>query len=156
MNKSINLLILMIILIWSCKPLEPYKSKYDLIGNWHCRTIEITTPTHNKVVFAIRKYGYADYTIAKDSSYSFSMGILSDVVLEKEALGNSYAKTIIQAGYKNFRRGFYYATNNNIIFYDANKIKVNEENYFFTERTLFTKYLDKDNKQWLISWEKEN
>lgn len=139
----------------SCKQLPPYKGKQDLIGNWHCNTIEITTPSHNNINFAMQRYGFANFSLYKDSSYTFSLDILRDVVMEKEAFGNTYSKTVIHAGYKNFRRGFYYASDSKLIFLDANKDRVNDESYFFNERTLLTKFVDKDNKLWKISWEKE-
>ena len=139
----------------SCKQLPPYKGKQDLIGNWHCNTIEITTPSHNNINFAMQRYGFASFSLNQDNSYSFSMDILRDVVLEKESFDNTYSKTVIRAGYKNFRRGFYYATGGNITFLDANKDRVNEESYFFNEKTLLTKFIDNDNKLWKISWEKE-
>lgn len=155
MKNITKLIISLLVLLTSCKQLPPYKGKLDLIGTWCCNAIEITTPSHNNVNFAMQRYGFASFSLDKDSSYSFSMAILRDVVLEKEAFGNTYSKTIIQAGYKKFRSGFYYATDGNITFLDANKNKVNEESYFFNERTLLTKFIDNDNKLWKISWEKE-
>jgi hypothetical protein len=142
--------------LFSCQQLTPYKNKQDLIGNWHCNKIEINTPSHNKVSFEMSTYGSAKITIDKNGLYSFWMDISRDVVLEKEILGNAYSKTIIQAGYTNYRVGFYYATDSSLIVLDADKNKIDEESYSFNERTLTTKFTDKAEKLWKISWVKEN
>ena len=139
----------------SCKPLPPFTSKKDLMGKWVCRTIDIITPNKNIASFAIYKYGYANFSLDADNTYMYSINITSDVILEKEVLGNTYAKTILKRGYEEFRKGYYSADDSLIVLYDVNKIKIKEDWYYFKERTLVTVSTDNENKLWKIFWEKE-
>jgi len=139
----------------SCKEQPTYKNKKDLVGNWHCKAIEITTVSHDIVSFPMDRYGFATFSLDKDSLYTFSIDILHDVVLDKKIFGNTYSKTIINAGYKVYRSGSYNYNDSCIALFDMNRIIVNEESYFFEGSILYTKYIDKDKKQWEISWEKK-
>ena len=153
---AINIILLLSLILIDCKKSPHYNSRNDLIGNWQCDYIEISIPHNNEARFAIQRYGYASISLNEDSSYSFNLNIIRDVDLEKIVLGNSYSKTIIQAGYKEFRRGYYTATNNNLTFYDANRKIINNESYFFNEKILVTKFINKENKFLKFYWVKEN
>ncbi len=155
-TKKIIIVISSSLLFISCKQLPSFNSKEDLLGDWHCKTIEITSASHNSVNFVIRKYGFADLSFDEDSSYSFSMEIFQDVVIDKNLFGGTYSKTVLNSGYKNYRLGYYQATDSSITFMDVNRIEIKNEDYFFNKRTLFTKFSDKDNKLWKISWVKDN
>lgn len=148
------LILILITMYYSCKPSIQYKGNKDLIGNWEGKTIEIISPSYEKVSFAVHKYGFSTLLLNNDSSYSFLLKIMRDVVLEKEVFGNPYAKKILKSGYTNYRRGYYLASASELILYDANKIISNEYRYYFEEQTLYTKFVDKENNQWKISWEK--
>jgi len=140
-------------IIDGCKPSIPYKGNKDLIGNWEGKTVEIIAHSE-RVNFPMYKYGFANFTLYNDSTYYYSMEITRDVILEKEVFGNPYAKTVLKSGYKNYKRGYYLASSSKIILYDANRIISKEYNYYFDKQTLYIKFKDKGNKQWLISWEK--
>lgn len=75
--------------------------------------------------------------------------------MEREVLGNKYAKTIIQAGYSHFRTGFYKAPDSRLVFLDVHKEVIDTGNYHFEGRVLLTNFTGKDNKNWKISWQKE-
>jgi len=156
MKNYYKILIVIFIFFISCKQLPPFKGKQDLVGSWHCEKIEITTPRGTNFGFLMRKYGFANFSIYQDSLYSFSMNILQDVVLEKEILGGTYSKTVLQAGYKNTRTGYYQTTDSSLILFDFNKVKINEESYSFCERVLLTTFTDEDKRFWKIFWKKDN
>jgi hypothetical protein len=145
-----------LLLTAGCSEKSPYSGKKDLSGYWHCKTVEITSPANEKTGFSIYKYGYGFVAIEKDSLYESTLEILKDVVLEKSVFGNSYKKTLIQGGYKSFRKGYYKATDSLITFYDVNNRIVNDEEYYFDGRVLYTKFKDREDKLWIISWEKDN
>ena len=71
------------------------------------------------------------------------MDIERDVVLEKEAFGNTFSKIVLQAGYKNFKKGFYVVTDSSIIILDTEKNVVENDNYLFNERELLTQFMDR-------------
>jgi hypothetical protein len=156
--KVANFLQIRLVLLLSvgCRQLQPYQGKHDLPGTWLCRTVGIRTHTQHEVDFAMHNYGFASLSFDNDSSFSFSLEILRDVVLEEEVLGNRYSRTVIQAGYKQYRKGYYCATDSSIILYDANRTRANEESYVFEGRTLLTRSTDEDSRLWEISWAKEN
>ncbi|MHB9011450.1 MAG: hypothetical protein ACYC49_04405 [Ignavibacteriaceae bacterium] len=160
MIKSLKLIfyyiLIISLIIAGCKPSIPFTNKSDLLGNWKGEIIKITTPSNLETHFPIRKYGYASFSLNKDNSYTFSLTILRDVILDKNILGNNYSKILIKAVYKDFNTGNYTASDSAIIFLNNNGIIANKEKYFFTDRTLYTEYSDKNQNIWLISWEKEN
>jgi hypothetical protein len=151
--KIIPFALALFITLNGCKSSVPYKGNKDLFGDWEGKTVEITAQSE-RVSFPMYKYGFATFTLYNDSTYYYSMEITRDVVLEKEVFGNPYAKTILKSGYKNYKRGYYLASSSKIILYDANKIISKEYGYYFDKQTLYIKFKDKENKQWLISWEK--
>lgn len=109
-----------------------------------------------EVQFPVQKYGYASFSIDKDQSYSFTITILHNVIFDKNILGNTYNKIIINAGYKNFKTGKYAATDSTIIFLNYDGTHAGTEKYSFNGRTLFTQYKDREKNTWLISWEKDS
>ena len=147
------LILILITMYHSCKPLIPYKGNKDLIGNWEGKTVEIIAQSE-RVSFPMYKYGFATFTLYDDSTYYYLMEITRDVILEKEVFGNPYAKTILKSGFKNYRTGYYLASSSEIILYDANRIISKEYSYYFDEQTLSIRFKDKENKQWIITWEK--
>lgn len=144
----------LIIFISGCRHALPFKNKSDLLGNWEGEMIKIANKSNLETHFPIRKYGYASFSLNKDNSYTFSMTILRDVILEKNILSNTYSKVLIKAVYKEFRTGEYSAIDSAIIFFNNNGKIENKEKYFFKDRTLYTNFTDKDKNNWLISWEK--
>jgi len=133
-----------------CKPSVSYKGKKELIGNWEGKTVEITAQSE-RVSFPMYKYGFATFTLYNDSTYYYSMEIINDVIFEKEVFGNTNTKTILKSGYKS---GYYLASSSKIILYDTNRLMSKEYNFYFDEQTLYLKFKDQENKQWLICWEK--
>ncbi|RJQ65093.1 MAG: hypothetical protein C4517_00675 [Stygiobacter sp.] len=156
MKNFLNLILQLQFLLISCEPSPPYNNKKDLVGNWECKNVRITTSNKNISFFDMSKYGYASLVLSKDTTYTFSMVIMKDVVIDKEVFGNLYSKKIINAGFKNLRKGSYSTSEKTMIFYDDNKTVVSEENYHFENRTLVSRYLDKEKKIWEVSWEKVN
>ncbi len=156
MKPSFYYILILALIIVGCKQSIPFTNKNDLLGNWKGEIIKITTPSNLETHFPIRKYGYASFSLNKDNSYTFSMTILRDVILDKNILGNNYSKALIKAVYKEFKTGKYTAIDSAMIFLNNNGIIENKEKYFFIDRTLYTEYSDKDKNIWLISWEKEN
>lgn len=151
--KIIYFASILFIILCGCKPSVPYKGNKDLFGNWKGKTVEITSQSE-RVSFPMYKYGFATFTLYNDSTYYYLMEITRDVILEKEVFGNPYTKTVLKSGYKNYKSGYYLASSSKIILYDANRIISEEFSYYFDEQTLYIKFEDKENKQWLISWEK--
>ena len=144
---------LLLLINYGCKPSIPYKGNKDLIGNWEGKTVDIIAQSE-RVTFPMYKYGFATFTLYNDSTYYYLMEITRDVILEKEIFGNSYAKTILKSGFKNYRTGYYLASSSEIILYDANRIISKEYSYYFEEQTLCIKFKDNEDKQWIITWEK--
>lgn len=149
--KYLTLIIFTI--FYSCEPTIPYKGNKDLLGSWKGRTVLITA-NFEKVSFPMDKYGFASFTLYNDSTYDYLLEITRDVILEKEVFGNPYAKTILRSGFKDYKRGYYLASDSMLIFKDANKIISREYSYYFDMQILYVKFNDKENKQWIISWEK--
>ena len=147
-------LILLLTLASGCSNSIPYKGNKDLIGYWEAKSVEIVAPSYDGVRFPMQRYGFASLTINNDSSYIFNMEIMQDVILEKEVFGNPYSKVVLNAGYQNYKQGYYLASDTSIILYDANKIFSNEYNYDFSGQILYTRFIDKEKKRWKISWEK--
>ena len=148
--------IIMFFLTAGCGRRSSYNSPGDLWGTWNCISIEITTQKKETVSFAMNKYGYANMIFDKDSSYSYNLEILRDVVIEKGTIGNLMEKRIIQAGYKRYRSGSFLATNDSVVLFDADRIKVITEKYCYEDRVLSTTFIDNDNKRWTIKWEKSS
>lgn len=155
MQKSIiALLFLSLILLWGCKHPVPFKSKSDLIGQWTGTLVDITTPNHLRASFPFRKYGMALFELNQDSSFTYTLEINRDVVLEKEVLGNPLSKTLIKAVYKKFQRGKFTASDSTLSLNDPGDNEISQNKYFFKERTLYTEFVSKDKLTWLIAWEK--
>ena len=152
--KIIYFVLILFAVSYGCKPSIQYKGNKDLVGNWKCKTVEIIAPSSERVSFPMDKYGFSNFTLNNDSSYYFLMEIMQDVILEKEVFGNPYRKTILKSGYKNYRTGYYFASSSELLLYDANRIISNKYSYYFDGQTLYTKFYDKENKQWKISWVK--
>ncbi len=144
-NKIIiNLIISVIISIYGCKKEIIYKGNKDLIGKWKGYAIEIKPNNKNDLInFDVENYGYARLELNKDSAFTFMLEIMKDVVVDKEIFGNQYGKKVIQAGYKKYKRGFYLADSNKIVFYDYNKITNKNYKYYFRENILYTIFSDK-------------
>ena len=155
MQKSIiAFLFLNLILLWGCESPAPFKSKLDLTGQWKGTVVDVTTPNRLKASFPFRKYGSALLELNSDSSFSYTVEIYRDVILEKEVLGNPLSKTLIKAVYKEFQRGKFIANDSSIVLYDPGNKPSSQNKYFFKERTLYTEFLNKDKLTWLIAWEK--
>lgn len=146
-------LILFVICV-GCKSTVSYKGNKDLMGNWEGKTIDIISPSNERVSFPMSRYGFSTMRFDNDSTYYFLMEIMHDVILEKEVFGNPYTKTVLKSGYKKYKTGYFLASNSEIILYDYNRILSNKLSYYFNEQILYTKFKDKENKQWIISWEK--
>lgn len=140
--------------MWGCKSPAPFKSKQDLIGRWKGTVVDITTASRLRASFPFRKYGSAFLELNSDSSFSYTMEINRDVVLEKEVLGNPISKTLLKAVYKEFQKGKFSADDSSLVLYDPYNKQVSKTKYFFKERTLYTEFLNKDKFTWLIAWEK--
>lgn len=151
--KKIHFVLIILIMIYGCRSSKKYEGNKDLIGNWEGKTVEIIAQSE-RISFPMYKYGFASLVLSGDSTYNYLMEINRDVVLEKEVFGNPYAKTILKSGYKNYKRGSYYASSSELLLYDANKILSNEYSYYFEGETLYMKFKDKEDKLWIISWEK--
>lgn len=145
--------ILLLIIINGCQPSKNYEGKKDLIGDWEGQIVDISNIS-DRISFPIYKYGYANFTLNEDSTYSYLMETISDVVIEKEVFGFPYPQTILKSGYKNFKMGYYLASSNRITLFDANRIKLKEYTYYFKNSTLYLEFNDKSDKQWVITWEK--
>ncbi|MGE5353795.1 MAG: hypothetical protein ACM3P0_17045 [Acidobacteriota bacterium] len=155
MQKSvIAFLFLSSILLWGCKSQPPFKSKSDLIGEWKGTVVDITTLNRLKASFPFRKYGSAHFDLNQDNSFTYTLEINRDVVLEKEVLGNPLSKTLIKAVYKNFQRGKFTASDSSLTLYDPDNNEIFQNKYHFKERTLYTEFVSKDKLTWLIAWEK--
>ena len=156
MNKLFYIVIIIAIIIFvtKCNSDIKYYGNKDLIGNWEAKTIDIFSPSNEHINFAIKKYGYSYLSFSRDSSFNFILKLFKDVVLKKDVFGNPYEKTILKSGYENYKSGYYLASDSIIIFYDNNKIISNRYNYIFAGNILYTKFADKENNQWEISWEK--
>lgn len=152
-NTIIIICSLLFIFLNGCKPPIPYEGNKDLIGNWKGKTFEIITRSE-RVNFPMYKYGFASINFYSDSTYNYTIEITNDVILEKEVFGNPYAKTIINSGYKMYKSGYYLVGSSKIILYDVNKLISQEYEYYFNEQTFNLKFIDKDNKEWLIVWKK--
>ncbi|MCU7495184.1 MAG: hypothetical protein HF314_04810 [Ignavibacteria bacterium] len=116
--------------------------------------VDITAPNRLKSSFPLRKYGTAIFELNSDSSFTYTLEINRDVVLEKEVLGNPVSKTLIKAVYKNFQKGKFIASDSSLILYDSHNNEISQDKYYFKERILYTEFVSKDRLTWLIAWEK--
>ncbi len=101
---------ILIIAGYGCKPSITYKGNIDLIGNWEGKTVEITSPSSERISFPMSKYGFSSLTLNKDSSFNFVMEIMRDIILDKDVFGNSYSKVMLKSGFKNYRSGYFLAS----------------------------------------------
>ncbi|HEX2868542.1 MAG TPA: hypothetical protein VHO03_15980 [Ignavibacteriales bacterium] len=155
MQKSIiAFLFLSLILLWGCKHPAPFKSKKDLIGQWKGTVVDVTTPNRLRASFPFRKYGLALFELNRDSSFSYTIEINRDVILEKEVLGNPLSKTLIKAVYKRFQKGRFSAGDSTLTLNDPDNNEISRNKYYFNDRTLYTEFVGKDKLTWLIAWEK--